>query len=49
MEELIKEMIDKGLVSIVKKAIEQQEISNYTSPYTKPDTYTDWIRLYQRN
>lgn len=48
MDKLIREMIDKGLVSIVKKALDKQEIANYTKPF-KGDNYTEWIRENWRN
>ena len=49
MDEFIKKMVEKGLIDVVKKLIQQQEIQNYTKPFTKPDNYAEWIRLYQRN
>ncbi len=48
MDKFIKEMIDKGLVSIVKKALDKREIADYTKPF-KADNYTDWMREYRRN
>ncbi len=48
MDERKNETMRKEFISILKKT-SQQRIIHYTKPFTEPDAYTDWIRLYQGN
>lgn len=56
MEELINEMIEKGLMKIAKEDVHEAsrqmlllKLLDNTEEHTHADIFTSYIRLYQRN
>ncbi len=56
MEDLINEMIEKGLIGIQKNSVLEARRQwiilaelQYTKVCTEPDKFTPWLRMYRRN